>query len=371
MNKKILYLIQLPPPLHGASKINFFVYHSKLINLNIEPYLVELKFCNDLTEIGKFSWRKIIYYIVFLKKLITALSTKDIDFTYFTINVTGNAFYRDFLIAMILKLFRVKIIYHLHGTGVAENCKNKLKKFLYRLCFNHSHIITVAPRLANTEFQDLDLKNAQIYSAENGIPIIEYNVNNQVIIKKDKIYLLFLSILTQSKGIYVLLEALALLKQKNYPIHLDVIGGELDKNEPAKIKHFIQAHQLNDFVTLHGPIYDITKYEYLSKADIFIHPTLNDSFGLVILEAMQFAKPVISTIEGGIPNIIEDGITGYLVEKNNAAALAEKIELLIKNPQQQKEMGCKGRQRFLNYFTEQHFEKRMADIFKKITNEEA
>lgn len=102
------------------------------------------------------------------------------------------------------------------------------------------------------------------------------------------------------------------------------------------------------------------------NTDIFVFPTFysNETFGLVNLEAMEYSLPVISTNEGGIPDVVINGETGYTVEKNNPEALAEAIELLFKNPKLRIQMGQAGRKRFEALFTEVMFEQRIKECLE-------
>ena len=90
----------------------------------------------------------------------------------------------------------------------------------------------------------------------------------------------------------------------------------------------------------------------------------NECFPLVILEAMEYGLPVVSTNEGGIQDIISDGKTGYVVEKQNPAALATALENLFKNPSLCTQMGNAGRKRFEEMFTEEWFEGRMVECLE-------
>ena len=127
-----------------------------------------------------------------------------------------------------------------------------------------------------------------------------------------------------SKGTFVLLEAFKLLSEKFKHVKLD-IAGMSSKNNDTKIGTFISKNSLDQKARHHRQISIHEKHQFLRKADIFVLPTLNDTFPLVLLEAMQFGLPVISTFEGGIPEIVEDHITGFLVKQNDVQGLAEKI----------------------------------------------
>jgi|SRR5690554_631972 len=92
----------------------------------------------------------------------------------------------------------------------------------------------------------------------------------------------------------------------------------------------------------------------------------NETFGLVNLEAMQFCLPVVSSFEGGIPDVVEDGVTGYLVPQKNVELLASKLEDLILDSSLRIRMGRAGRQKYLNEFTLERFETRLKQILDDI-----
>ena len=89
-------------------------------------------------------------------------------------------------------------------------------------------------------------------------------------------------------------------------------------------------------------------------------------FPLVLLEAMQFELPIISSNEGGIPDIVKDSETGFIVEKQKPKQLAEKIKWLIDHPEEVRLMGEKGQKYFLEHYTLEIFEKRMTHILNQI-----
>lgn len=114
-----------------------------------------------------------------------------------------------------------------------------------------------------------------------------------------------------------------------------------------------------------GRRYGSEKDVFRKDADIFVFPTLNETFGLVAVEAMEYEIPIVASAEGGIPDIIDNGNSGYTVDKNNPTALASAIELLIKDPELCNSMGEAGRRRFEEKFTEEVFEKKMRECLEK------
>lgn len=119
----------------------------------------------------------------------------------------------------------------------------------------------------------------------------------------------------------------------------------------------------------HGKKYNEDKNVFFDNADIFVFPTSNEAFGLVLLEAMEHAVPCISTREGGVSAIIDDGVNGFLVEKRDANALADRMEFLLTHPKERPRMGIAGYQKFKNEFTLPKFETRMKQILERANEE--
>ena len=133
----------------------------------------------------------------------------------------------------------------------------------------------------------------------------------------------------------------------------------------------IAENELKGKVFAHGAKYGEKKSIFWKNADVFVFPTYyhNECFPLVLLEAMQHGKACIASNEGGIPAIIEEGKTGYMVKKKDAKLLADKIEFLLKNPSLCQQMGKNGKKKFLKEFTIERFENNMKNILGKlITN---
>jgi phosphatidylinositol alpha-1,6-mannosyltransferase len=102
-----------------------------------------------------------------------------------------------------------------------------------------------------------------------------------------------------------------------------------------------------------------------SACEIFALPSQGEGFGLVYLEAMARGKPVIGGAHGGAPEVIEDGVTGYLVPHGDPIHLATSIEALLADPAHAKEMGARGKQRVEREFRFQVFAKSLKKILRE------
>src|SRR6476661_3487807 len=105
---------------------------------------------------------------------------------------------------------------------------------------------------------------------------------------------------------------------------------------------------LSDCTVFAGARRDIPRI--LPLLDLFVLPSLYEGFGIAILEAMAAGKPVVATAVGGIPEFVVPGETGLLVEAGNAAALADAIGSLLRDPERARQMGIRGRARVLAAF---------------------
>ena len=358
MNPKILFLAQTPPPIHGASLLSEALVTSRSLNSFFDIELLRIDFAKDLKSFGKLNPRKFFKFFIFLFNMIYYLLKFRPDLVYFTISPLGGAFYRDVLFVLILKIFRKKILYHLHGKGIKNNCLG-LKKILYRMVLKNTDVICLS------EYLTSDIQNVfdgVPYVVNNGIAL---EINDDKYIKKIDLNLkiIFLSNLAESKGVYTFVDALKILSFQNVSCEASIYGDSID----VDIDEFQQEIQEIEIRTrYHGPIYGDEKFEALLDSSIFVLPTANEAFPGVVLEAMQCGLPVISTFEGGIPDIVDDGVTGFLVPSKDPEALAEKIQILIEDPALRQKMGEAGRKKFLDKYTQDKFEENMKKVFDDV-----
>lgn len=362
-NNNILFLLHLPPAVHGVSMVGELIKNSKIINDSFEARYINLLVSRSIDETGKTKVLKLWRFFVSWFKLLFELMKKKPTLCYFALSNSGTAFYKDVLLVFLLKLFRVKTVFHIHSKGIKKNETSKVNYLLYKYVFKNSNVILLSYYLYNDIKTFVSENN--VYICANGIPDVEeikQNVNDKKQGKCNQIVeILFLSNLIESKGVFVLLEACKIIQNKNISFSCTFVGGE--GNVTAnKFQQKVQELNLGNHVKYVGKKYDEEKIEVFSKADIFAFPTYNETFGLVNLEAMQYSIPIVSTFEGGIPDVVVDGVTGFLVPQKDVQALAEKLELLIKDPELRIKMGVAGREKYENEFTLQIFETKLRNI---------
>lgn len=363
---KILFILHVPPPVHGSSMMGGYVKESTIINKAFDATYINLGTSKSIDEIGKKPLSKIVNYLKIILKTLKCLMRQKPDLAYLAITAKGIGFYKDFVVALLIKSFGVPLVLHFHNKGVKDNQDKTIDNILYKIVFKNTHVILLSKHL----YSDVQkyVPTANVFYCPNGIPIIDNDEASNI--ETNNIpSLLFLSNLIASKGVYVLLDALYLLKNKKIKFKCNFVGGEGDVSS-AQFNKRINELNIQDSVFYLGKKYEKAKIEIYKNSSVFVFPTFyhNETFGLVNIEAMMFGLPVISTNEGGIPDIVVDNETGFIVKKNNVEQLAEKIEFLLLNPKVAKQMGERGKTRFLNKFTLDKFETNLSDILTRIVH---
>lgn len=222
--------------------------------------------------------------------------------------------------------------------------------------------------MANILYEDVKryVKRENIYICPNGIKknCTDIDVQSAITHYNQIPHILFLSNLLITKGIFILLDALKILHEKNIPFFCDFVGGETYDMSISDFNKEVISRGLNNHIKYHGSKYGKEKRSIISSSDIFVFPTFNETFGLVLLEAMELCKPCIGCNEGGIPDIIDNNKTGLIVPPKDSNELANAIEKLLDNTERRVSMGIAGREKFLNYFTIEKFELRLKAILE-------
>jgi colanic acid/amylovoran biosynthesis glycosyltransferase len=103
--------------------------------------------------------------------------------------------------------------------------------------------------------------------------------------------------------------------------------------------------------------------ELLNRSDILVLPSLSEGIPVAVMEGMASGLPIVATAVTGVPELVEDGVTGFLVPSRNGPALAEALQKLFESPNLRAEMGKAGRNKVLNEFNLHSSAKELFDTF--------
>jgi len=167
------------------------------------------------------------------------------------------------------------------------------------------------------------------------------------------------------KGHVYFIRAAALVCKKRKDVQFILIGDGIFEKKLMKLSDTLG---LNKRMIFAG--YRTDAPSLLSLMDILVQPSLEEGFGLTIIEAMLFSKPVIATNVGGIPEIVEDGVSGILVPAKNPEAIAGAINYLLDNPDKMKELGSNAKSRVYEKFSLSMMMKRYEMVYEKLVKNE-
>ena len=181
--------------------------------------------------------------------------------------------------------------------------------------------------------------------------------------RPDKVFKIgFLKHLRKKYGPDTLIEATRILRDRGYNVRTILAGVGEDEDELRKFAREKGVHRIVDFV---GRIPHEEVPAFLAGLDVFCMPSRYESetFGVAAVEAQAMEIPVVSTIVGGVPEAVDNGVTGILVPPNDTVKVADAVKSLLENHEMRLEMGKAGRKFVRNKYDWQENASRMERIY--------
>jgi glycosyltransferase involved in cell wall biosynthesis len=169
------------------------------------------------------------------------------------------------------------------------------------------------------------------------------------------------------KGHQYFIEAAKIINGRMPEVNFLIVGGAVNDEEEKfkkELENKVQELGLSERVIFTGFYPDLIYL--LSNIEVVVIPSLYEAPSAVALEAMAMKRPVVASNVGGIPEVVIDGETGFLVPPKNPEAIAEEVTFLLKNPQRAEEMGEKGYQRIKSYFTLEKMAREHEKIYESL-----
>ena len=146
---------------------------------------------------------------------------------------------------------------------------------------------------------------------------------------------------------------------------LSLVGSGND-DYVADLREIIREEEIQDRVLIVPGVPPEKVPAFLALADVFVLASIYDAFPSAIVEAFAARKPVVATRVGGVPEIVEDGVNGYLVPRMDPKALAEKIDALLADGEKRMAFGEEGRRRVAERFTLEKMVSGAETVFHKV-----
>lgn len=367
-NNKIIVVGQTPPPYGGqALMIEYMLQHTYS---NIELLHVRMCFSKEMNQRGKISFYKITHLLSIILRIYKLKIKDNPNVLYYPpSNSPKVSIYRDVIILLFTRFLFKKTIFHFHAAGISEELPflNPLLRKISYLCFSRPDFAITSSRYNPKDAEFLKAKNILILPL--GIPDVAGNFLKKY--NEKVLSILFVGLLNSTKGEEYILEAISILKNKGKNV-LFQFAGKFE-NEKYKSYFFDKAKKLGvtENINYLGIITGNNKHEIFKASDIFCFPSffVSESFGIVLLEAMQYQMPIIGSKWRGIQSIISENENGFLIDIKNSNQIANAIEFFIDNNEKLRIFGAESRRLFEEKFTLEKYLTKLEDVFITTIND--
>ncbi|HZK11829.1 MAG TPA: glycosyltransferase family 4 protein [Atribacterota bacterium] len=233
----------------------------------------------------------------------------------------------------------------------------KIKQKVYRILLNNIDSFIAPSKNIKKNFKKQNFINSEIITIPNGIVLFKYNE------VKDTKKILYVGRLSKEKGVEYLLNAIPLILKKQPKVICDIVG---DGPERERLERHAKNLKLSKNVKFRGKIAYEKIEEYYRKSTVVVIPSIcPEAFSLVGVEAMSVGRVVVGTNVGAIPEWLEDGRTGFLVEPKNSKDIANKIIKLFKDQNLLKVMGKRAHIKSAHFSIEEHINN-LEKVYKRV-----
>ncbi len=218
--------------------------------------------------------------------------------------------------------------------------------------------------------ENLPIAKEKIIQIYYGVKVPEYvsrqctdKLKQELNIKGDFVVGL-LGRISEYKGQHLLIEAIEILKKENVKIYAWIVGSTFEPDYFSRLKKMVVEKELIN--QIHFMDFYENPIELMRCFDTVVLTTRNETFGLVLIEAMHAGVPVVGSNAGGVPEIIDHGETGLLFESGNAQDLAASLKKLYYNKALCKHIASSGKQKALQLFDLDKQYGKVLEIFDRL-----
>jgi glycosyltransferase involved in cell wall biosynthesis len=348
---------------HGSNAMASLFLNS-ILKLGYKVEIVQKIFSKHSEEVGRFSFIKLARIPLIALMIIQEVRKRKPDLCFYFISKEVSGFLVDAIFIYILRLLKVPYILYCHGYGLREIGDNN---FLLRIIASK----TIGGASGALVLSDLLKYDLIPYVATDKIFALPNAIENDTTITShikhtdtDRIQVLFLSNLKQSKGALEFLKMAKLVAAQEPEVRFVLAGPKRIESFYSELINFIEQEGLKNVIELSGGLYGEAKNSIFRESDIFVLPTQNDAFPLVILEAMRSGLPIISSPIGAIPEMVVDGKNGFIVNATDIPKLTERTLQLVKDGQLRNRMGIESRKRYEENFDVESYQNNLAKAIK-------
>lgn len=358
MSLHVLVVAQTPPPIHGQALMTTYLLSGNYRSLKLSH--IRMAFSSDIKQVGRASIGKLAHTVTLITRIFLAWVRLKPDVLYYPPASPNLApFLRDCILLICCRWMFSKTVFHFHANGISE-FRKRLPSFLqwaYFLAYGKPELSICLSQLARIDAEDIHSKAITIVA--NGIPDIASSLPPKPPDKPQNI--LYLGTVSLEKGVGALLDCIAMLAMRGHVFSCTIAGGFSSDSVESQLKKKSRDLNLERIITWTGPVSGSSKWECYQMADIFCFPTFyeTEGFPVVLLEAMMFRLPCVSTSWRAIPEIIDEGVTGFLTPIHDVKTTTDRLSLLLSDTNLRQKMGAAAREKYSKHYRVEIFQSSM------------
>jgi glycosyltransferase involved in cell wall biosynthesis len=360
---RVILIGPLPPPANGMTVITESLVSSTLAE-EFDLFHLDTSDHRGIANINHIDVRNIWLALRYGVEFIGALLRHRPDVVHIQIARDRLGFLRDALFLIPSRLARRKVVLHLHSRDFDAFYRSQpwwVRALIHLSISRTWHAVVLSRRFCNT-FRNF-IRDDRVFVLPNGTPDPGDGADAG---SRDPL-VLHLSTLWSKKGVFDVIEAADKILGQVPDATFVMAGGWFRKDERESAIRDVERRGLSTVVNFVGPVSGHRKRALLASASALVFPTRSiEGQPVVVLEALASGTPVIATRLAAIPDMVRDGVEGFLVEEGDTAGLAARLVDVLTDSALRRRLGRAARERYQREYTMELFADRVAKIWRTV-----
>jgi glycosyltransferase involved in cell wall biosynthesis len=259
--------------------------------------------------------------------LAATIVFRHVSVVHINTSLNRRAYWRDLAYLAVAKMLGARVVYQVHGGELPQRffAKSRMLTAFLRWTLGVPDLVLVLAQCELEAYRDF-VPDQQVVVLPNGIDCRPYGAIPTVQGEPNQLLrVVYIGRIAREKGLYETLQGLRLAHELGVDARLVIAGAGA---EEARLRRYAQALGIAPRVCFVGPVFGADKVKLLAGADVMILPSYSEGLPYALLEAMAGGVPVIATPVGAIPDVVSDGIHGFLVPPRDGKSIAESLAVM-------------------------------------------
>jgi len=359
----ILLVGQTPPPFHGQSVVTGMLFDHDWGGIRVER--LRMAYSDSIDDVGKAGIGKVLHLFSLIFQTWMIILKKHPEVLYYLpASANKTPVIRDIIYLGAVRWMFSKSVFHYHAGGLPEYLQSagmlgKVAKAIYANADLSVDVIETTPPTGSL----LSSKKNTVVC--NGVDV-------EIVARKRKLddvcRILFVGVLNEGKGILQIISTAVILKKQHLKFKMMIVGAWVSREFQDEVESLVSEHDLSGNLHFTGPLNGDEKWQAYADADCFFFPShyQAETFGMVLVEAMAYSLPIITTRWSGIPLVVSGGRCAVLCDIKSPSQYVEALANFIQNPQKRLRMGEAARKHYESNYTREKFLRKMESVFREV-----